>query len=281
MLRNWMKNLRDDIRLTSVVMPGTHNAGSYSMTSMSCCQDKNLYEQAVSGVRHFCIRLDTHRGKLVMAHSISKGDTFENALCDLRKAMEELTDEFFILDIREYPSVNIGPFRIKFTADPASVDELLEKYISPSNFAFTDFKSISDVTVGDLRKSGKKYILYNPDSHYEYSVACEYSSPWYKDIFSENAERFVEEILKIIDTERTSGFFCLQTQQTPNPFSEVGMKSPRRLDDTLSRFYETIIDGIRNVPERLSRANVISGDFMNDKKCRLIIDLNNDKGNFI
>ncbi len=282
MLKHWMKDLKDDVPLTSVVMPGSHNAGSYSMSVLSRCQDKNLYEQALFGVRQFSIRLDTVAKKIVMAHSVSKGDTFENVLKDIQKALDELPDEFFILDICEYPALHIGPLTIRFTAEASQIDRLLEEYIFPSRYAFTDFSDISKVTVGDMRRSGKRYILYNKDSAYHCSKNFEYSSPWCQETYSEKTEVFVKEILKRLDKDQKNGIYCFQTQQTPAPFSKIGMKSPKKLNDALIVHFKTLIDGIKNSPERLSKINIISGDFMTDtEKCRLIVSLNNDKGNFV
>ena len=34
--KEWMKYIKDDVKLTEVVMPGTHNAGSYGMLPVGC-----------------------------------------------------------------------------------------------------------------------------------------------------------------------------------------------------------------------------------------------------
>ncbi|MBQ3151717.1 MAG: hypothetical protein IJB86_10785 [Clostridia bacterium] len=282
MIKNWMSLLKDDVPITKVVMPGSHNAGSYGMMASGCCQDQNLYEQAISGVRHFCIRLDTVRKKIVMAHGISKGEAFETSLCDLKRALDELDTEFFILDIREYYPQKFGPIKLNYKADAKKVDELLEKYISPSKYALTDFDDISKVTMGDIRKSGKKFLLYNYKAEYKHSVACDYIYPWNKETYSLSAEKFVKEIPKIFDTEHTDGIYWFQTQQTPNPFTEIGMTSPRKLDISLAPHYQKLLDSIRDNPSWLAQANVIGGDFMTTgKKCEAIINLNYDKGNMI
>ena len=62
---NWMKSISDSIRLRpikSLVIPGTHNSGSYSIGYESglisrignlytLCQDENIYSQLVYGNR--------------------------------------------------------------------------------------------------------------------------------------------------------------------------------------------------------------------------------------
>ena len=157
--RQWMSYLSDDAKLTQIVMPGAHNAGSYGMAPTACCQSDNLYRQVVSGVRHFCLRLDTIGKGIVFSHGITKGDLFEHALRDFQKAMEDCPTEVFILDLREYYPQQVGPVTLRYKADPAQVDAILDKYISPEKYACCDFGHIRDLTIGDMRKSGKRYIL--------------------------------------------------------------------------------------------------------------------------
>ena len=277
--RKWMSYLSDDVRLVQVVMPGAHNAGSYGMAATACCQDGTLYEEFVNGVRHYCVRLDTTGKGIVFSHGISKGDLLENALRDLRWAMEECPTEFFILDMREYYPQKIGPVTLRYKADPQKVDALLETYISPSKYAYCDFERIGDVTLGDLRKSGKRFILYNYRGDYAYSVNCPYIFPWDKKIYGYKVEKFVREIPKIFEREHTDGIYWFQTQQTPNLGTEIGFKTPRRLDRDVTARYGELMGSIAANPDYLRQANVIGGDFMTDGvKCREIIRLNLAKG---
>lgn len=277
--RKWMSYLSDEARLTQVVMPGAHNAGSYGMFATACCQDGSLYEEFVSGVRHYCVRLDTTRKGIVFSHGISKGDLFEHALAHLQKAMEECPTEFFILDVREYYPQQIGPFTLKYKAEPKAVDALLEKYISPKQYAYCDFDSIGDVTLGDLRKSGKRYVLINDNRDYAFSVDCPNILPWDKKIYGYKPEKFLREIPKIFDREHTDGIYWFQTQQTPNVGTEIGMKTPRKLNEYVTAHYAELMQTIAANPNYLRQANVIGGDFMTDGvKCREIIRLNLAKG---
>ncbi len=277
--RKWMSYLSDDAKITQIVMPGAHNAGSYGMAATACCQDGNLYEEFASGVRHYCIRLDTTRKGIVFSHGISKGDLFEHALAHLRKAMDECPTEVFILDMREYYPQEFGPFTLKYKADAKQVDALLEKYISPKAYAFCDFDHIQNVTISDLRKSGKRYILLNYQAAYAYSVNCENILPWEKKLYGSKPEKFVRDIPKIFDTEHTDGIYWFQTQQTPNLGTAVGMKTPRKLNEYVTAHYAGLMQSIAENPAYLRQANVIGGDFMTDGvKCREIIRLNLAKG---
>ena len=277
--RQWMSCLSDDARLCEVVMPGAHNAGTYGMAPMACCQDGTLYDQICAGVRHFCLRLDTTRKGIVFSHGITKGDLFEHALADLKRAMDECPTEFFILDLREYYPQQIGPVTLHFKADPKALDALLEKYISPARYAMCDFERIGDVTLGDMRRLGKRYILLNYQKAYAHSVDCPSILPWDKKTYGLKPEKFLREIPKIFEREHTDGIYWFQTQQTPNVGTEIGMHTPRKLNKYVTAHYAELMDTIAANPEYLRQANVIGGDFMIDGiKPREIIRLNLNKG---
>ncbi|MBQ7545536.1 MAG: hypothetical protein IJT41_01035 [Clostridia bacterium] len=275
----WMSYLSDDAKLTQIVMPGAHNAGSYGMAATACCQDGTIYEQILSGVRHFCLRIDTTRKGIVMCHGLSKGDLFEHVLQDFKRAMEEFPSDVFILDLREYYPQKIGPFTLHYKALPRDVDALLDKYISPKDYAYCDFSHIQDVTIGDLRKAGKRYILLNYAHAYAYSVDCPHILPWDKKIYGLRADIFIKEIPKIFEREHTDGIYWFQTQQTPNPGTEVGLTTPRKLNIPVTKHFAQLMQIIADNPLYLRQANVIGGDFMTDGvKCREIIRLNLAKG---
>ena len=267
--RKWMSYLSDDARLVQVVMPGAHNAGSYGMAATACCQDGTLYEDFVSGVRHYCVRLDTTRKGVVFSHGISKGDRFEHALAHLQKAMRECPTEFFIFDVREYYDQQLGPFTLRYKAAAKDVDPLLDKYISPKDYAYCDFERIGDVTLGDLRKNGKRYILLNYRREYAYSVDCPNILPWDKKTYGSKPEKFLREIPKIFE-------------HTIHPAAAItmnGFHMPRTLDKFVTAHYGELMRTIAQNPDYLRQANVIGGDFMTDGvKCREIIRLNLDKG---
>ncbi|MGN0768119.1 MAG: hypothetical protein ACI4M8_02070 [Christensenellales bacterium] len=281
--RRWMSYVRDDVKITNLVIPSAHNAGSYGMKPVACCQDGNFYEQFLYGIRHFCVRLDTDKkGNILLCHGIKKGDAFENALKDWQRMLEENDSEFFIFDVREYYTQHlIGNINLKFSADPKKVDELLAKYIQPEKYAFTDFTDISNVTMGDLRASGKRYILLNYKKEYAYSVNCPHIIPWDKIIHGLPAQHFVKKAVGFFDSFEIDGLFWFQTQQTPNLGTQIGFRTPRKLDQTLRPLYYKLIESIANNPKYLAKANIISGDFMTEDymKVRSILMLNILKNN--
>lgn len=279
---DWMSCIKDEVKLTSLVIPGAHNAGSYGMRGIAECQSDNLFVQFEHGIRQFCLRLNTDRkGNIVLAHGVTKGDLFENALKDIKKALDMYPSEIILLDVREYYPQKFGPITLTYKADKSKVDELLEKYIYPSENAFCDFEHISEVTLGDIRKSGKRYILINDNEDYKFSRNCEQILPWEKQVNGAKAEKFANETLRFFDDYKTDGLYWFQTQQTPNLGTEIGVTSPKNLDDELVKYFDVMIDGIASTPRYLERANIIAGDFMTRSfdKSRSILRLNLLKGN--
>lgn len=282
MYSKWMSYIKDDVKITKLVIPGAHNAGSYGMNGMACCQDDNLYVQFRYGMRQFCLRLDTDKkGRIVVSHGISKGDLFENALKDIKKAMGENDSEIFLLDVREYYPQKFGPITLRYHADPEKVNALLEKYLEPAKYAYCDFDHIKDVTLGDIRKSGKRYILINEDETYKYSKNCDQILPWDKIRNGMKAENYAKVALKFFDEEQTDGLYWFQTQQTPNPGTEIKLTKPRKLDEDMKKYFVPLMKQIAENPFYLESANIIAGDFMTDgyTKCESILELNIPKGN--
>ena len=122
-------------------------------------------------------------------------------------------------------------------------------------------------------------MLVNYDAAYKYSVDCPSILPWDKKIYGLRGEKFVREIPKIFEREHTDGIYWFQTQQTPNPFTAIGLTPPRKLNEYVTAHYAELMRTIAENPEYLRQANVIGGDFMTDGvKCREIIRLNLAKG---
>ena len=282
--KKWMSYIKDDVSLTNLVMPGAHNAGSYGMNDMACCQDSDLYKQFNYGIRHYCIRLNTdRRGEIVMSHGVAKGVGLKGALEGLRKAMDENPTEFFILDIREYYPQSFGPVKLISKAEPQKVNRLLDKYLEPGKYALDDFDKIREVTMGYIRKSGKRFLIVNHKRAYRHSHECESILPWDKIIYGSKPERFVKEIPSFLVKYKTNGLYWFQTQQTPNFGTENGFKTPRKLDRMGRPYFGEIIDAIAANPVYLEKTNIISGDFMTEDymKCCRILMLNLLKHNVL
>lgn len=263
---NWMSYLKDEAKLIDVVMPGSHNAGTYKMIPFAKCQGGSLYEQYKYGVRFFDTRFHISlSGKLVFEHGIMSGSSFEEGLADIRKMMENNDSEFFVFDLHfpkeEYLVPHIGR---KYKQDFDLVNKMLEKYIEPSKYALTDYENIADVTMGDIRKSGKRYILNFRDGNINDALDIPLATPWRPDYYGMQVDGFFENSLKFFDEVPHDSLFCYFTQRTPGIGTEAGLHNPITLEKDVKKNFHKLISKIENDPALLARVNIVAGDFMTD-----------------
>ncbi len=279
--KNWMSYIKDEAKITKIAMPGSHNSATIGMSKLARCQNGTLYEQYEYGVRMFDIRLKANRkGELFVAHGIMKGIRAEEAFKSLQKIFEE-SDEFFVLGIKTYMNQQIGPFKLSYNGNSGETSRLIRKYLSPEKYALTDFDNIGDLTLGDIRKSGKKYIIINKNKEYDFSCDCPMPDPWDSVVYGYRPEKFAKEILKYLKEIETDGFFWFQTQQTPNLGTENGWsKWPDDLDKLSRVYFPQIISDIAADPQMLEKVNIVAGDFMtcDYMKASKILGLNLLKG---
>lgn len=275
--KNWMSYLKDDAKITRIAMPGSHNAATLGMFKMAECQSGSLYEQYACGVRYFDIRIKADKkGRLFAAHGIAKGMPAHKVFEDLKKIIDE-TNEFLVIGIKTYMDQSIGPVKLSYIGNAAAVSNLIREYLSPEKFALTEFDSIKDLTLGDIRKSGKKYIIINSKKEYDFSCDCPLPDPWDSKVYGYKPEKFAKAILSYLRDIETDGFLWFQTQMTPNPGTENGwLKWPDKLDRMIRPLFAQIIDDIAADPVMLDRVNIVAGDFMSQDtvKAKKILTLN-------
>lgn len=279
--KNWMSYIKDDAKVTKIAMPGTHNSGTMGMNKFARCQNGSLYEQYAYGVRFFDIRLKADKkGNLFIAHGIAKGMPAEHAFESVKMILDE-SDEFFVLGIKTYMNQKIGPIKLSYDGNTAETNRLIKEYLSPEKYALTDCENIGEMTMGDIRKSGKKYIIINKEKEYDYSCDCPMPDPWDPTVYGYKPQKFAKEILNYLRDIETEGFFWFQTQQTPNLGTENGWtKWPDDLDETIRPLFPQIIKDIEADPVMLERVNIVAGDFMTRDlmKASKILGLNLLKG---
>lgn len=261
--KNWMSYIKDDAKITKIAMPGSHNSATMGMNKLARCQADSLYEQYKYGVRFFDIRLKADKkGRLFVAHGIMKGMPAQQAFESLKKIIDE-SDEFFVIGIRTYMNQKIGPVKLSYDGNTAETNRLIKEYLSPEKYALTDAENIGELTIGDIRKSGKKYIIINANKEYDYSCDCPLADPWDSVVYGYKPEKFAKEILKYLREIDTDGFFWFQTQQTPNLGTENGWsKWPDDLDKLSRSLFPQIISDIAADPKMLEKVNIVAGDFM-------------------
>ncbi len=279
--KDWMSYLSDDAKITKIAIPGTHNSSTMGMNKTAKCQNGSLYKQYSCGIRFFDIRLKmTSKGVLHVAHGIAQGMPAKQAFENLKAILAE-SDEFFIFSIRTYMNQKIGPITLKYKGNTDETDRLISEYLCPEKYALTDYGDITELTMGDIRKSGKKYIIINKDKEYNYSCDCTLTDPWDAKVYGYKPEKFAKAILNNLRDIDSDGFFWLETQQTPNTGTENGAtKWPDDLEKMNKPLFPQLIADIAAEPQLLEKANIIAGDFMTDDHMKVnhILGLNLLKG---
>ncbi|MDR0855562.1 MAG: hypothetical protein LBN25_04245 [Christensenellaceae bacterium] len=266
-----------------MAIPGAHNAGSYTLSPVARCQDGDMREQFNNGVRFFCVRLDTDKkGTIRLAHGPKLGDTLEKGLRDLRAASDAAPNEFYILDLRHYYRLKILFLEFVPKADPKAVDKLISDILEPEKYALSPDLDIKTVTMGDIRKSGKRFLLVNEFEDYDYSTNGYTLRPWTKKVHGMFPKNFVKEAPKFFDYNRSRGLYWAEMQLTANFGTEIGLMNPAKQEKLLKPLVEEYLNNVKSVPERLSKVNIIGCDFLakDSYKCEKIIALNADKGLF-
>lgn len=279
--KNWMSYIKDETKITKIAMPGSHNSATMGMIKLAKCQNGSLYEQYKYGVRYFDIRLKADRkGRLFVAHGIMKGMPAKLAFESLKKIFDE-SDEFFVIKMITYMNQKIGPFKLSYKGNAGETSKLIREYLSPEKYALTGYGDISNLTMGDIRKSGKKYIIINENKEYDFSNDCPVLGPWSSEVYGYKPEKFAKEIVNYLRELDTDGFFWFQTQQTPNPGTENGWsKWPDDLDKISRKYFPGIIAEIASDPKLVEKVNIVAGDFMTADymKANEILSLNLLKG---
>ncbi|MBQ4243927.1 MAG: hypothetical protein II702_03340 [Clostridia bacterium] len=278
---NWMTAVKDEVHINKLVIPAAHNAGTKGVAKPGCCQDGTLYEQYRYGIREFGLFYRLKKGVLRLTHGLSTGAPLEEALKSLSEAVHADNTEFMIIDLRRYGDQKIGPFTFRYGDDRETANALVEKYLEPEKYAYTDFEKIADITMGDIRKSGKKYLLHSPEKLYTGSRDFRIYDMWDKQVFGYKIDKFVKHCTDFLDTETCEDFLWFQTQQTPNPGTENGFKKwPRELDEEMRPHFREVIKRIGDNPKYLEKVNIIGGDFMTRDYMKVseILSLNLLKG---
>ncbi len=116
-MKKWMKNLADDIKISEINIPGTHNSCTKKVqfSYLSKCHNLSIYEQLNIGVRYLDIRVEKCGDKLKTVHSIADCYTphgkkkkllLDYVLDDCKKFLKENPTETIILCIKRDDGVS-------------------------------------------------------------------------------------------------------------------------------------------------------------------------------
>ena len=72
--KNWMKDINDENEVLKLNLIGTHDCVTQyiQFSHISKCQDRNIYEQLLLGIRALDIRVESRGDRLKMVHGVAK-----------------------------------------------------------------------------------------------------------------------------------------------------------------------------------------------------------------
>lgn len=283
----WMANLKDDVLINEIVMPGSHDAGSYKMVWLGETQQFAIDEQLQMGVRYFDIRVNKKEDKYVIFHSIINGVKFLPILESIKNFIINNPTEVLLLDFQHFQGNSQNGVYNLITEYLYNNNLLVENNTKLSDLEFISNLKLKDargkciIFWGDRSKDLSNYIfLRNNDdcSHENMSLNSYYVGDYhYKDIayLVENGyPKYFDNIQNKIARE-SKGIFVLQAQLTDGNL----IFGPYSKEKTNNKKISEVIKNFKK-DEKLTYLNVIMRDFLDIEKCEEIIDLNNYKGNF-
>ena len=185
----WMQGLDDNRAVTSLSIPGTHDAGAtHSIFDVAGkCQDISIAEQLAIGVRFFDLRLKMVNNKFVIVHSfVDQRLTFESVLKDIASFISQNSSEFLILSIKkEADSVN----------STLDFEELLLEYYNQYE-GLINLSTALPNTVGEAR--GKIHLI---SRYYSSTVGVPAYYGWVDDDSFLMGDIYVQDNYCVLDAE--------------------------------------------------------------------------------
>lgn len=284
-LGEWMKYVDDGAKLTEIVIPGSHDAGTKGMMWMAETQDKSVADQLNAGSRYLDLRVKLKKDNLVINHTVVNGQKLSIVLKHIDTFLYNHPTETVLIDFQ------------KFSGDEECSTKVLEmaldilgSRIIVNESAVSDLEFVSSLTLKETRgkcllfwgqlenkidESLHKYVFVRDDdckprtnsvlhSYYTRANNTRVSKAYVKKSMPEYIEMFKKE---------NNGFFVLQAQLT-DPIFIVG---PRVMESTHDKNVSEFIKALKDSDD-LQYINVVMRDYVGARKNKEIIALNVAKG---
>ncbi len=126
---DWMSYLDDDLKISQINLPGTHDSGTKKVTSSTSaqCQDTSIAEQLSNGIRFLDIRMEADGERLRLVHGISDCKSEDGSNLYLEEVLE---DCYEFLDAHPTETIVMSMKKDDGDATDAQVEEYIHKYIN-------------------------------------------------------------------------------------------------------------------------------------------------------
>lgn len=274
---SWMETLYadSDAVLNEILIPGTHNSGSYAITSESDVSSKSgqwFYEwakpvvagwsktqacdvgtQLFGGNRYLDLRLEWHNDAIWIVHGMYS-DTFENVLSDIALFARANPKEIVIVDIA----------KVTAPAHFDALNTLMQRYLGELLIS-TNYSASS--TLHELWNSGEGNVI----AVFSSSQMANYSEQyWYRRdtvdsdwANSGDASEVYEHITEAMVSRADNMFTVAQAVATPTAESirDGILGGPNNLWSFSQPITENVVEWLRGWVATSVPANIIMTDF--------------------
>lgn len=269
---NWMKDLKDEIRLKDVVIPGSHDAGTQGMVIWAETQEHSVLTQLNSGVRYFDVRVAESGGELKIFHSIIKGQKFDDVADMFVEFIEKNPTEFLIIDFQHFED-NVMK----------RVVEVIKEKWNPDKYALKSDTDLASLTMGGIREKNARYMITwgsdecVNDTDFLFLRKKSLNSPYNGEMHKKGGEYLIENAFPVYFNSVDDRLFVLQSVMT-----SPGVATPKNLEKKFSPIMKNYIKEISENKEILNKVNIIMRDYITSDTDKIsdIIKLNEIKGNF-
>jgi hypothetical protein len=168
---DWMGNLVQscpDICLRDMVIPGTHDSGSYSIdtfkpfSAVGRTQNVTVVEQLHRGARYLDLHIaGSGRDKVSIFHGCLQGTVLERVLEDIHLFCQDFPGEFLIVELSAEFGRDFKPAQKKKALD------LVKDILGDKLYVENDCKKLRSTPLKDLTQSGKQICVLLQGKMYE------------------------------------------------------------------------------------------------------------------
>lgn len=271
---NWMSQIPDSRILNQIIIPGTHDSGTYGIQPQSRfslgadgplplwieaisnvlpisivrpivaawakTQPYTIMHQLNNGIRYLDFRVCFFQSHFYLCHALI-GDRLQKALQQINRFAQQHPSEIIFLDINHIDNVDTGDQETRLL-------QLLQQYLGnvavPNSYHTTD-------TMGSIRQSNRTVIIFmntnqavtdpaieNFSAHFLWNEST-IDSPWPNATTVSSLKSTLDAEMALRDKIYSSAdnFFVLQVIQTENANEIInGILNPSRYPHTLEQF---------------------------------------------
>jgi hypothetical protein len=171
---DWMSNLIQscpDIKIGEIVIPGTHDSGSYSIdafklySAVGRTQNVTILEQLHRGARFLDLRVAESGKDVHIFHGCLKGCKLERVLDDIHLFCQDFPGEFLIVQIVAEYGRSFGAKQKKNALD------IVQSSLGDKMYMESSVETLLDSSLKDLTMKGKQVcVVLHPRIYENFSV---------------------------------------------------------------------------------------------------------------